>query len=78
LTPVGISSVICGKILSVADLSLVVQQLGWFIFTVALGVLLYQLVIMQLIYFIIVRRNPYKYYWGLVQATLTAFATAST
>ncbi|XP_021916878.1 excitatory amino acid transporter-like isoform X3 [Zootermopsis nevadensis] len=78
LTPVGIISVICGKILSVGDLGLVLQQVGWFIFTVALGVFLYQFVIMQLIYFIIVRRNPYKYYWGLIQATLTAFATAST
>lgn len=78
LTPVGISSIICGKILSVADISLVVQQLGWFIFTVALGVFLYQLVIMQFIYYIVVRGNPYKYYFGLVEATLTAFATAST
>ncbi|KAJ9598421.1 hypothetical protein L9F63_010896, partial [Diploptera punctata] len=78
LTPIGISSVICGKILSVEDLTLVVQQLGWFIATVALGVFFYQLVIMQLIYFIIVKKNPYKFYWGLIQATLTAFATAST
>jgi Na+/H+-dicarboxylate symporter len=78
LTPIGVSSVICGKILSVGDLGLVMQQLGWFVFTVALGVFIYQLVIMQLIYFIIVHRNPFKYYWGLVPATLTAFATAST
>ncbi|XP_067009599.2 excitatory amino acid transporter isoform X2 [Anabrus simplex] len=78
LTPIGISSVICGKILSVGDLALVVQQLGWFIFTVVLGVLIYQLVLLQLIYLAVVRRNPYRYYWGLVQATLTAFATAST
>jgi Na+/H+-dicarboxylate symporter len=56
----------------------VVQQLGWFIFTVALGAFIYQLVIMQFIYYIIVRRNPYKYYFGLVQATITGFATAST
>jgi len=54
------------------------QQLGWFIFTVALGVFIYQLVIMQLIYFVIIHQNPFKFYWGLVPATLTAFATAST
>ena len=78
LTPIGISSVICGKILSVGDLTLMIQQLGWFIATVALGVFLYQLIIVQLISFIIIRKNPYKYYWGLIQATLTAFATAST
>jgi len=78
LTPIGVSSVICGKILSVGDLGLVMQQLGWFIFTVALGVFIYQLVIMQLIYFVIIHQNPFKFYWGLVPATLTAFATAST
>jgi len=54
------------------------QQLGWFVFTVSLGVFIYQLVIMQLIYFVIIHRNPFKFYWRLVPATLTAFATAST
>jgi Na+/H+-dicarboxylate symporter len=56
----------------------VVQQVAWFVFTMVLGVFFYQLVIMQLIYFIIVRRNPYKYYCGLIPGILTAFATAST
>lgn len=78
LTPMGIASVITGKILGVQNLQLVIQQLGWFIFTVVLGVLIYQLIIMQLIYFSVIRRNPYKYYWGLAQGTVTAFATAST
>ncbi|XP_017046288.1 excitatory amino acid transporter [Drosophila ficusphila] len=78
LTPVGISSVIAGKILSVGDLALVMSQLMWFIVTVALGVLIYQFVVMQAIYFVVVRRNPFKFYAGLIQAMLTAFATAST
>lgn len=78
LTPVGISSVIAGKILGVSDLHLVMAQLMWFILTVAIGVVLYQLVIMQAIYYVFVRRNPFKFYAGLIQAMLTAFATAST
>ncbi|XP_075153663.1 excitatory amino acid transporter 2 isoform X2 [Haematobia irritans] len=78
LTPVGISSVIAGKILSVNDLHLVMAQLMWFILTVTIGVVLYQFVIMQAIYYIVVRRNPFKFYAGLIQAMLTAFATAST
>ncbi|XP_068141653.1 excitatory amino acid transporter isoform X1 [Drosophila tropicalis] len=78
LTPVGISSVIAGKILSVDNLSLVMAQLIWFIITVAIGVIIYQLVVMQAIYFVFVRRNPFKFYAGLIQAMLTAFATAST
>lgn len=78
LTPVGISSVIAGKILSVDNLSLVMAQLVWFIITVAIGVLIYQWLVMPGIYFVFVRRNPYKFYAGLIQPMLTAFATAST
>lgn len=33
---------------------------------------------MQLIYLVFLRKNPFKFYLGLVQGTLTAFATAST
>lgn len=78
LTPVGISSVIAGKILGVQDLALVMAQLMWFIVTIAVGVFFYQLVVMQLIYLVVLRKNPFKFYWGLVHPMLTAFATAST
>lgn len=78
LTPVGISSVIAGKILGVQDLALVMAQLMWFIITIAIGVFFYQLVVMQLIYLVVLRKNPFKFYWGLVHPMLTAFATAST
>uniref|UniRef100_A0A6M2DR11 Amino acid transporter n=1 Tax=Xenopsylla cheopis TaxID=163159 RepID=A0A6M2DR11_XENCH len=78
LTPIGISSVIAGKILGVSDLGLVMSQLAWFIATIVVGVFFYQLVVMQLLYFLFVRKNPYKFYFGLVQPMLTAFATAST
>ncbi|KAL3267924.1 hypothetical protein HHI36_007063 [Cryptolaemus montrouzieri] len=78
LTPIGVSSVIAGKILSVSNLAMVISQLSWFIITVVLGVFLYQLIIMQFIYLALVRKNPFKFYWGLVQGTLTSFATAST
>ncbi|XP_017465360.1 PREDICTED: excitatory amino acid transporter [Rhagoletis zephyria] len=78
LTPIGISSVIAGKILGVNDLHLVMEQLMWFIVTNLIGVGLYQFIIMQAIYFVIVRRNPFKFYVGLIQPMLTAFATAST
>ncbi|KAG8222282.1 hypothetical protein J437_LFUL003263 [Ladona fulva] len=54
------------------------SQLGWFIFTIVLGVFLYQLIFMQLLYFAFIRRNPFKFYCGLAPATITAFATAST
>ena len=78
LTPIGISSIIAGKILDVDNLSLVMSQLLWFILTVVIGVFLYQFAVMQLVYFLIIKQNPFKYYCGLIQPMLTAFATAST
>ncbi|GBP84747.1 hypothetical protein EVAR_67304_1 [Eumeta japonica] len=78
VTPLGVASVIAGKILEVSNVAQVIAQLGWFIATVAAGVFFYQLIIMQLLYFIFLRKNPYKFYWGLTQAMVTASATAST
>jgi len=78
ISPVGISSVICAKILGVANLGSVMSQLGLFIFTVCSGIFIYQFTILQAIYFVFVRKNPFKFWWGLFQAWMTAFATAST
>lgn len=77
LTPIGVCSVITGKILSVDNISVVIMQLGWFITTVLIGVCIYQFIIMQLMYLVIVRKNPFKFYYGLIESLLTAFATAS-
>lgn len=77
LSPFGISSVIAGKILDVENLSLILSQLLMFIITVAVGVFFYQLVVLQIIYFVIIRKNPFKFYVGLFPPMLYAFATAS-
>lgn len=76
-TPIGVGSIICGKIISIADLSYTLTQLSWFIMTMAAGIFLYQLIILQFIFFIFVRKNPYKFYFSLGPSILTAFATAS-
>merc|ERR1719369_1777452 len=34
--------------------------------------------VLQAIYFVFVRKNPFKFWWGLFQSWMTAFATAST
>lgn len=77
LSPFGISSVIAGKILDVDDLGLILSQLLMFIVTVAVGVFFYQLVVLQTIYFAIIRKNPFKFYAGLFPSILYSFATAS-
>ncbi|XP_043195057.1 excitatory amino acid transporter 2-like isoform X1 [Amphibalanus amphitrite] len=77
-SPLGIASIICGKILAVPKLGIIMEQLGLFIVTVVVGVLIYQLIIMQLLYLAIVRRNPWPFFWHMREAWLTVFATAST
>jgi len=78
ISPIGISSVICAKILGVANLARVMSQLGLFIITACSGIFIYQFTFLQAIYFVFVRKNPFKFWWGLFQAWMTAFATAST
>ena len=74
----GVASVIMSKILSVDQLSSVMSSLGLFIVTVVLGVMLWQLFFQNLIYFIAVRKNPFPFYFNLLEPWATAFATAST
>ncbi|XP_073989458.1 excitatory amino acid transporter 2 isoform X1 [Rhodnius prolixus] len=76
-TPVGVGSVICGKIISLGQLAHTLTQLSWFIITVAIGIIIYQFIILQIIYYIFVRKNPLKYYMSFGPSIVTAFATAS-
>lgn len=75
---IGVASVIAGKILSVTDLGHVMTQLGWFVVTVTTGVLIFQFIVLQLIYLVVLRRNPFKFYYMLLHPMLTAAACAST
>ncbi|XP_025420081.1 excitatory amino acid transporter 2 isoform X2 [Sipha flava] len=76
-TPIGVASVICGKIITIVDLTTTLVQLSLFIMTTIGGFLFYQLVIVQFIYFIIIKESPWSYYLSLGPALATAFATAS-
>ncbi|KAK9508080.1 hypothetical protein O3M35_007822 [Rhynocoris fuscipes] len=76
-TPIGVGSVICGKIISLAQLSNTLTQLSWFIITIAAGIAIYQFFILQMIYYIFVRKNPFTYYFSFGPSLVTAFATAS-
>lgn len=78
LTPICVCSIITGKILDVADIEHVLTQLGWFVITVAIGLAIYQFVVMQLLYLIVLKQNPYSFYCKLLHPMLTAAACAST
>uniref|UniRef100_A0A8D3E135 Amino acid transporter n=1 Tax=Scophthalmus maximus TaxID=52904 RepID=A0A8D3E135_SCOMX len=76
-SPFGIACLICGKIISIADLEVVARQLGMYMVTVIVGLIIHGGIFLPLIYFVIVKENPFKFFMGIFQAWVTALGTAS-
>ncbi|KAL1462888.1 hypothetical protein WDU94_014692 [Cyamophila willieti] len=77
MTPIGVCSVITSKLISIEDMTVTMRQLSKFVATSIGGFIIYHAIVIQLIYFLFTRKNPYKYYVNFFPAILTAFATSS-
>ncbi|XP_034040536.1 excitatory amino acid transporter 2-like isoform X2 [Thalassophryne amazonica] len=76
-SPLGIACLICGKIISIANLEVVARQLGMYMVTVIVGLIIHGGIFLPMIYFVIVKKNPFKFFMGIFQAWVTALGTAS-
>ncbi|GAA6109171.1 solute carrier family 1 member 9 isoform X1, partial [Tachysurus ichikawai] len=76
-SPFGIASLICGKIAAIGDLEAVAQQLGMYMVTVIVGLIIHGGIILPVIFFSVTRKNPFTFYSGIFQAWITALGTAS-
>lgn len=76
-SPFGIACLICGKIISIDDLEMVARQLGMYMVTVIVGLVIHGAIFLPLIYLVIVKKNPYVFFMGIFQAWVTAIGTAS-
>uniref|UniRef100_A0A4W3IE01 Amino acid transporter n=1 Tax=Callorhinchus milii TaxID=7868 RepID=A0A4W3IE01_CALMI len=76
-SPLGIAALICGKIAAIRDLEVVARQLGMYMVTVMVGLLIHGGFILPFIYFLVTRKNPLIFYGGIFQAWITALGTAS-
>ena len=76
-SPFGIACLICGKIISIDDLETVAKQLGMYMVTVIVGLLIHGVIFLPSIYFAITRKNPFTFFMGIFQAWITALGTAS-
>ncbi|HJN12796.1 MAG TPA: dicarboxylate/amino acid:cation symporter [Pirellulaceae bacterium] len=52
-------------------------QIGWYFATVIVGLAIHVFATLPLIYWIILKKNPYRFMFQMSQALLTAFSTAS-
>ncbi|KAI4542145.1 hypothetical protein MJG53_003341 [Ovis ammon polii x Ovis aries] len=74
--PIGILFLIAGKIIEVEDWE-IFRKLGLYMATVLSGLAIHSIIILPLIYFIIVRKNPFQFAMGMAQALLTALMISS-
>jgi Na+/H+-dicarboxylate symporter len=78
--PLGIFSLIAAKIASIGGAKAIVPllvSLGKYVLTVLLALSIHAFVVLPLIYFFFIRKNPYSYMAKVKEALITAFATAS-
>ncbi|KAM5138227.1 excitatory amino acid transporter 2 [Mantella aurantiaca] len=76
-SPLGIACLICGKIIAIKDLELVARQLGMYMITVIVGLIIHGAIFLPLLYFAITRKSPFSFLAGIFQAWITALGTAS-
>ncbi|CAL9694541.1 unnamed protein product [Knipowitschia caucasica] len=74
--PVGILFLIAAKIVEVEDWE-IFKKMGLYMVTVLSGLAIHSLVCLPLIYFIIVRKNPFTFTLGMAQALVTALMISS-
>ncbi|XP_029469340.1 excitatory amino acid transporter 3 isoform X2 [Rhinatrema bivittatum] len=74
--PIGILFMIAGKIIEVKDWD-IFRKLGLYMVTVITGLAIHSVIVLPLIYFLIVRKNPFHFAMGMAQALLTALMISS-
>ncbi|XP_069696628.1 excitatory amino acid transporter-like isoform X3 [Periplaneta americana] len=76
-SPFGILCLIAGKIMSIENLAATAQQLGLYMITVILGLLVHALITLPAIFYLFTRKNPAAFFRGILQAWIMGLATAS-
>uniref|UniRef100_A0A3P8YKP5 Amino acid transporter n=1 Tax=Esox lucius TaxID=8010 RepID=A0A3P8YKP5_ESOLU len=74
--PVGILFLIAAKIIEVDDWE-IFRKMGMYMVTVMTGLAIHSTICLPLIYFAIVRKNPYSFILGMAQALVTALMISS-
>jgi len=76
LMPIGVFCIVAARV-GQSGLDSLAGPIGKYALTVVLGLLIHALVTLPLLLWIFGRVNPYKFFWQMRKALLTAFGTAS-
>ncbi|VEN56408.1 unnamed protein product [Callosobruchus maculatus] len=77
ISPLGVYFLVVAKMMEIKSFGELVGRLGLYFMTVLLGLFLHGFVTLSVIYFVAVRRLPFKVIGQLSQVLITAFGTAS-
>lgn len=77
LSPIGVLFLVASKITAMKSLDEVVTQLGMYFMTVLIGLCIHGFVVLPALYFVMTKKNPYRYISNMAQAMVTAFGTSS-
>jgi len=77
LSPIGVLFLVASKMLEMDSWEQMAGQLGKYFITVMIGLFIHGFIVLQLIYFVITRKLPFRYVANLSEALTTAFATSS-
>uniref|UniRef100_A0A665TJ93 Amino acid transporter n=1 Tax=Echeneis naucrates TaxID=173247 RepID=A0A665TJ93_ECHNA len=75
--PIGIMFLVAGKIVEMEDVGTLFASLGKYIACCIIGHAIHGFLVLPAIYFVITRKNPYTFLWGIFTALATAFGTSS-
>lgn len=76
-SPFGILCLVSTNIIKIDNMAETASRLSIYMLTVIVGLLIHSMVTIQLLYFAVTRKNPFRFLKGMLQAWLTAIGTAS-
>lgn len=75
--PFGIMSLIAARLGGNADFIGILRDIAMFAVTVIISLMIHFFIILPIIYFTFLRKNPFKFYLHMMQVILTAIGTDS-
>ena len=76
-SPIGIACLVAAKIVEMDNVGETFEKLAYYFLTVMAGLCIHGLITLPVIYGVIVRRNPYKFLYGMLGPIVTALGTSS-
>lgn len=76
-SPVGVLFLVMQQVVSMQNPEQTFEQLSFYFITVMVGLVIHGFITLPAVYLVFVRKNPYKFIYGMLQALVTALGTSS-